>query len=634
MLVDGSIVVVENVVRHLTKKDPQKRSTEKIVVESAKEVGKPITFAILIVVAVFLPILSLEGTEGKMFSPMAYTICFALLGSILAALSLAPALSFLFLKNEVEKETAFFKFLKPYYLKSLKGTLKKPIMTVMVAVIATAFSFIAIWNMGTEFIPTLEEGSIMIGATMAPSISLDEAVKTIQSIEKKLIKIKDVHEVISRIGRPEAGSHPHPVNYAEIHIELKPPSEWSEYSSKDQIQERVRDELKTVTGLTTNFTQPIQNAFDELLSGTKAQIAINVYGENLNTLKTKAEEILHATQGVKGFTDVAAEQSFGQPQIKIVANRDACARYGIEISEILELVETAIGGRVIDQLYLNTRRYDIYLRYKQIDRSDVNSLKQLIVHSDNGKIVSLEQVADIQMVEGPIQINRQNSQRRWVVHGNIKGRALSEVVEDIRQAISLKVKLPTGYFVEFGGQFENQQRAMGKLKIIIPVVIGVIFLLLWLTFNSLRHASIVILNVPMALIGGVTGLIITGQYLSVPASVGFIALFGIAMQDAVVLITDFNDYRKMGFDLHSAIVDGAMIRFRAVLMTTLTTLLGLLPLLLSTSAGSEIQRPLAATVVFGLASSTLLTLYVIPSVYKLVEEKFLVSDSKNSSENS
>ena len=619
MLVDGSIVVVENIVRHMTLDKNSHKSKMQIMHEATVEVGRPITFAILIVVAVFLPILSLQGVEGKMFSPMAYTIGLALLGSILAALIMAPVLSMLLLKIKNQHDTIVFSLLKNPYLNSLKFALTHAKKVIGLAVLAVVISIIALSQIGTEFIPALEEGSIMIGVTMAPSISLDSAMKTVQIIEKKLVKTDGVKEIISRIGRPEAGSHPHPVNYAEVHIELTDPNTWKTHKSKAEIVATLRQKLTEVTGITYNFTQPIQNAFDELLSGTRAQIAIQLYGEDLNILKSKAEEILHATENIKGFSDPAVEQSFGQPQVKVIADREACARYGVAVEEILELVETAIGGSVVDYLYLNTRRYGINLRYDEESRKNPEAIEQLLVHTADGSTVSLDQVAQIKLIEGPVQINRQNNQRRWIVQGNVSGRALGDVIFDIKKAIKEKVKLPPGYLVEYGGQFENQQRAMSRLAIIIPIVVAIIFFLLWFTFHSPKHAAIVMVNIPMALIGGVLGLLITGQYLSVPASVGFIALLGIAMQDAVVMVTDFNDLRKQGKSVKNAVIEGGMLRFRPVLMTTMTTLLGLLPLLVSAGIGAEVQRPLAATVVFGLASSTLLTLYVIPSIYLIIE---------------
>jgi cobalt-zinc-cadmium resistance protein CzcA len=370
-----------------------------------------------------------------------------------------------------------------------------------------------------------------------------------------------------------------------------------------------------------NFTQPIQNAFDELLSGIKAQLAIKVYGEDLTVLRRKAEEIRAAIEGVPGLVDLSVEQSFGQPQVQIVPDRQACSRYGVTVAEIMEVVELAVGGEVVDHIYLNTRRFGIHLRFQEAFRADPEAIRNILVHASNGTRIPLAQVADVRRVTGPIQINRDKNQRRWIVQGNVRGRDLGGVVADIRGRISEAVDLPPGYSIEYGGQFENQQRAMKRLSIIVPTVLGLVLVMLWMSFRVVRHALIIVVNVPLALIGGILGLLVTGEYLSVPASVGFIALFGIAVQNGMVLVTHFNDLRRGGSSVRAAVTSGAELRLRPVLMTALTTVLGLLPLLLSRGIGADVQRPLAAVVVFGLLTSTALTLFVIPAAYVWVEER-------------
>jgi len=490
---------------------------------------------------------------------------------------------------------------------------KKVLVGVLIAFVC---SILLMPLLGTEFIPTLEEGSILIGVTMTPSISLEKGVEVIQVLEKKIIAFGEVEEVVSRVGRPEAGSHPHPVNYAEIHIELKERDNWPTYKSKRDLIEALNRTLSNYPGVQLNFTQPIQNAFDELLSGIKAQVAVKLFGEDLDILKSKAQEIRNSIDNIPGLVDLAVEQSFGQPQIQIIADRQACARYGINVSEILELVELAIGGEVIDNIYLNIRRFGIHVRYQQPYRSDPKVIEDLLVHAENGILVPLKQVAQIKEVIGPIQINREKNQRRWVVQGNVRGRDLGSVVADIKKSITNNIKLPPGYYVEYGGQFENQQRAMTRLTIIVPIVITLVFLILCLTFGSIGQALLIIINVPLALIGGILGLFLAREYLSVPAAVGFIALFGIAVQNGVVLVSCINLLRTEGIETKEAVIRGALQRLRPVLMTATTTVLGLLPLLLSSGIGSEVQRPLAAVVVFGLTSATLLTLFVIPAFYQ------------------
>ncbi len=621
MLGDGAIVMVENIHRHLTdgENDGKKRPT--VILDAAKEVSRPIVFSIGIIIAVFLPIFALEGVEGKMFSPMAFTIAFALLGSVLTAIVVAPVLSSYLLKPARNKDLLLVAKLKNLYRPMLAGALRRRRVVIALALAAFVASVAFLPYIGTEFIPTLEEGSILIGVAMAPSISLEKATQTILKLEQRIMKYPEVDEVVSRIGRPEAGSHPHPVNYAEIHIELKPLAEWNRYTNKQGLVAALSKELSSWPGVNLNFTQPIQNAFDELLSGIKAQLAIKLFGEDLNVLRDKANEIHGAIEGVRGLVDLSVEQSFGQPQVQIVADRAACSRFGIAVSQIQEMVELAIGGEVIDTLYLNTRRFGIHVRFTEDRRIDPESIRRLLVHTDDGSLIPLSQVANVVEVVGPIQVNREKNQRRWIVQGNVRGADMGSVVAQIQKRIKDQVELPPGYHIEYGGQFENQQRAMARLSIIIPIVIAAVFIMLWMSFGNVQHALIIIVNVPLALIGGVFGLFVTGEYLSVPASVGFIALFGIAVQNGVVLVSYINELRARGRSVHDSLIEGGLLRLRPVLMTATTTILGLLPLLMARGIGSEVQRPLAVVVVFGLTTSTLLTLFVIPAVYSFVRGK-------------
>jgi cobalt-zinc-cadmium resistance protein CzcA len=411
------------------------------------------------------------------------------------------------------------------------------------------------------------------------------------------------------------------VNYAEIHIELMPMSSWKSHSKKGELIEDLNHELSLYSGVQLNFTQPIQNAFDELLTGVRAQLAIKIFGEDLSILREKAEEIHNAIDIVPGLVDLSVEQSFGQPQIQVIADRAACSRYGVNANKILELVELAIGGKNIDYIYLNIRRFGIHIRYQEAFRSDPETIRHLLIQTQNGTLIPLEQVAEVKLVTGPIQINRENNHRRWVIQGNIRGRDMGSVVADIERIIDEKITLPPGYYIEYGGQFENQQRAMARLAIIVPLVIILVFFMLGLTFGSIHHALLIIINIPLALIGGIFGLFLAGEYLSVPAAVGFIALFGIAVQNGVVLLSYINELYLNGKSLQDSVIEGTLLRLRPVLMTALTTVLGLLPLLLSRGIGAEVQRPLAIVVIFGLLTSTLLTLFVIPALYGWFEGK-------------
>ncbi|MBN2008696.1 efflux RND transporter permease subunit [candidate division KSB1 bacterium] len=622
MLVDASIVVVENIYRHLQNNDGTKSIVE-IAREGTTEVGRPIFFAIGIIIIVFLPLITLQGVEGKMFSPMAYTIAFALLGSLLVALVIAPALATFFLKRgkAIGQDVGIMRPLNKFYQPALEWSLNHRRLVILLSAILLIISLLLMPFLGTEFMPTLEEGSVLLRVTMAPSTSLVQATASVRSLEKKLIAFPEVKEVISRIGRPEAGSHPHPVNFAEVHIELEPISRWKQTRNKEELIEKMEKVLSVYPGVQLSFAQPIQNVFEELLAGVKAELAVNVYGEDMDVLRKKAEEIREAIIDIPGVVDLSVEQSFGQPQVQIIVNRDMCARYGINVDEVQEIVEAAVGGEVIGQVYLGVRRFDVLVRMKDKFRNTVDAISQLYVHTSNGSLIPLADVAEIKTVIGPVQINRQDNQRKWMVQCNVRGRDMGSVVNDIQNMVDRNINLPPGYYIEFGGQFENQQRAMKRLANIVPMTILLIFIMLFSSFGSVRNAALIIINVPLALIGGVIALWISGQYLSVPASVGFIALFGVSVENGIVMVSYFNQLRKEGRNLHSALIEGARLRLRPVLMTALTTTLGLLPLLVSRGIGAEVQRPLATVVVGGLITATLLTLFVLPTLYAVMEKE-------------
>ncbi|MHA1485345.1 MAG: efflux RND transporter permease subunit, partial [Candidatus Thorarchaeota archaeon] len=616
MLGDASIVIVENIYRFLGDDKYKNRSKLEIIVAACTEVARPIIFSVSIIVIVFLPLFTLEGIEGKMFSPMAFTITFALLGSLVAAMIFSPVLASFLLKKGQRKEFFIVRGLKSVYEPFLRFVLRFKAVVLITTIVVFIGTLFLVPHLGTEFIPTLEEGAVQINVSMAPSISLVKATETIMRLERTVMGFDGVKQTVAKIGRPEAGSHPHPVNTSHIQIMLKPREEWQEYNSKEELVEALNERLSDYPGVQLVFSQPIQSMFDELLSGVKTQLAIKLYGEDLTTLRTKAEEIKEIIQPVKGLVDLSTEQSFGQPQVQIVADRGACARYGVDVSEILEVVEHAIGGEVISQIFSNTRRFGIHVRYDERYRNDPESIRNLLVHTSDGVLIPLSQVAEVKTLVGPIQINREKNQRRWIVSGNVRGRDMGSVVGDIKKLVRENIELPSGYYLEYGGQFENQERAMRRLSIIVPVTFLMIFLLLYISLGTLRSATLIFINVPLALIGGVLGLFLTGEYLSVPASVGFIALFGIAVQNGLVLVSYINQLRDEGLSIVDAIMQAGLLRLRPVLMTALTTILGLVPLLLSHGMGSEVQRPLAVVVVFGLLSSTFLTLVLIPVLYE------------------
>ncbi|MDD4097916.1 MAG: CusA/CzcA family heavy metal efflux RND transporter [Lentisphaeria bacterium] len=621
MLGDGAIVMVEAITRRLRKESAGVLDQRAAIAAAAHEVSRPIVMSTAIIISVFLPIFTLEGVEGKMFSPMAYAITYALLGALAAALVISPVLSCYALSPEAERDQFLVRWLKRLYEPLLRLAMRHRGLLLAAGLAGVLGCTLVVPRLGSEFIPTLDEGSILIGVTMAPAIALEAGKETIMRLEREIGRFPEVTRSVTRIGRPEAGSHPHPVNTAEIQLTLSPLSRWERFRRKEELVAALAERLGRYPGLQLNFTQPIQNAFDELLSGSKAQLAIKVHGEDFAELRRLAEAVRRAIAAVPGLVDLSVEQNSGQPQVQIVADRGACARHGVSVDDLLETVELAVGGEVIDHLYLNARRHAVHLRYQEAFRADPEALGEVMIPAGRGVLLPLKMLAQIRLADGPIQINRENNQRYWLVQGNIRGRDLGSVVADVRELLAREVPMPTGYMIEFGGQFENQQRAMRRLALIVPAVIMAVMILLWLAFGRVRHALIIIANVPLALCGGVVGLLWSGEYLSVPAAVGFIALFGIAMQNGIVLVSHYNDLLADGLSVKDTVVTGSLRRLCPVLMTALTTVLGLVPLLLARGVGSDVQRPLAIVVVFGLLTSTALTLFVIPAVFSLVEER-------------
>ena len=621
MLGDGSIVVVESIYRKLQSLDTSDNDKRiGAIIEAVNEVRKPILFSVAIIIMVFLPIFSLQGIEGKLFRPLAITIVFALIGSLIAALIISPVLSSMIIRKTRLVEPRFMSVLRKGYKALLLTLTKRSWMIVIPAILLLFISLMLVPRLGTEFVPTLEEGAIQVIITSAPSTSLETMTELIQRMERDVVQFDEVEHAITKIGRPEAGSHPHPVNFASMQITLKPQDQWT-HNSKEDLVNGLAQQLGEYPGIQLNFTQPIQNLFDELLSGVRTQLAIKIYGENIDTLRHYAELTGQAVAGISGLVDLGIEQSWGQPQYRITPNRETSKRYGITVNQIMEAIELAVGGEVVSQIYKETRRFGIHVRFQEQFRDDVNVLEGILVRRTNGSLIPLREVATVESVLGPVQINREKNQRRWTVNANIRGRDLGTVVSDIRERLSDEIRLPAGYTMEIGGQFENQERAMRRLSFVIPVVLILIFAFLLMALESVKEAALIYISIPLSLIGGILGLYFTGEYLSVPAAVGFIAVFGIAVQNGLVLISTFQRLEGEGLSRMEAALRGAEIRLRPVLMTALTTIFGLIPLMLATGIGSEIQRPLAVVVVFGLFSSTLLTLGILPVLYSLIKSK-------------
>ncbi|MEW7986198.1 MAG: CusA/CzcA family heavy metal efflux RND transporter [Candidatus Thiodiazotropha sp.] len=639
MMVDGSVVMMENILKHLSdpgpSRGPQAHETldtmEKDPYDSAKdnhgialriqeaacEVGRPVFFAVLIIIVVFAPLFTLEGVEGKLFQPMAVSIVLAMLTSLVVALVVMPALaSYAFRRGLKHRASPVLKPLERVYRGSLKMALKVRWVVVTIALSLFTAAVVLLPRLGTEFVPELEEGTLNIRITLAPSTSLETALNVSQRLEAILMRFPEITYASSRVGRAELGGDPEPVSNIEIYVGLKPVSEWTSAKQRFALQERFEEAMSVHPGLLFTFSQPIATRVDELLSGVKAQLAIKLFGPDLRVLAEKGKAIEALARRIEGTRDVEMEQIAGEARLTVRPRREMLARYGISVAQVMDLVANGIGGSEAGQVIQGNERYDIYVRLANPYRQDVQALKQLILQAPGGAWIKLGDVAEVAIESGPPQIRRDDVQRRVVIQANVADRDMGGLVAELRQRIGETVDLPSGYSVVFGGQFENQQRAQQRLMIVVPLSLGLIFLLLYFAFHSAGQALLIMLNVPLALIGGIIALYMSGQYLSVPGSIGFIALFGVAVLNGVVMVNAINQNLAGGMETHEAIFKGALSRLRPVLMTAFIAALGLIPMLLSSGVGSEVQRPLATVVVGGLVSSTLLTLFVLPALYR------------------
>ena len=622
MMVDGTIVMVENVDRMLRESSPNEPRIH-VVARACKEVVQPILFAIFIIIVVFLPLFTLQGVEGKTFQPLAYAVALAMFGSLIFAVLLAPVLSDIFMRrpkkqlSEGESNEIFLvRCLMKIYRPVVTFFVKRRSLAIILAVVLMIVGLAIFPRLGSEFTPTLQEGTIVMRLTMAPSISLTESTRITQIAERRLMKIPEVTGAVTRIGRGEVGAHTDPINSAEMYVLLKPKEEWRSAETQQELEEVIREGVGEIPGVLVNFTQPIQMTVDELLEGVRAELAIKLFGDDLDVLKQEADEIVAVISRVRGAADVQADQVSGTPQLLIKVDRHAIARYGINISDVQQVIRAAVGGETAGQIFEGIRRFDVLVRFAEDFRNTPEAIEEILISAPNGTKVPLAQLATVEEIVGPRQITRENNSRFITIQCNVIGRDIGSFVEEGQKAISENVQLPPGYLVTWGGQFRLQQEANKRLAVVIPITLLIIFLLLFSSFNSLKNTFLILLNIPLALVGGVVGLWLTGQNLSVPSSVGFIALFGIALENGMVLVTYLNQLLKDGVKMDEASIHGALLRLRPVLMTAITTALGLIPLLLSSGTGSEVQRPLATVVIGGLVTSTILTLLVIPAIYK------------------
>jgi len=632
MMVDGAVVMMENIFKHLSQPDRRHEgmhdSENPFDVEkdtdvslriqiAAREVAKPVFFAVTIIMVVFAPLFSLEGVEGKLFQPMAISIMIAMVASLAVSLIVVPALaSYLFQRGFKARTSPIVSLLENIYRISLTKAMNAKKVVLMGAGVLLVGTLFLVPNLGTEFVPELEEGTINLRVTMAPSTSLATALSVSPKLEKILLEFPEVIYATSRIGRAEIGGDPEPVSNIEIYIGLKPTAEWTSAKTRHELQGLMEIKLEQFPGLLLNFSQPIATRVDELLSGVKAQLAIKLFGADLDILAQQGQAIVNAIQGVDGARDVAMEPIAGESQLVVRPNRRQLSRYGLSIGDVMRLVRNGIGGQEVGQVINGNERYDIYLRIGKEFRDQQQTIADLRLQAPTGAWVRLGDVADIAIESGPPQVRRDDVQRRVVIQANVQGRDMGSVVKDIREAIASKVDLPPGYSVDIGGQFENQQRAQQRLTIVVPLSIGIIALLLYFAFSSVGQAMLILVNLPLAMIGGIVALYISGQYLSVPSSIGFITLFGVAVLNGVVMVEAINLRIQTGTEsIAKAVYEGAVSRLRPVLMTAITSALGLIPIIMSSGVGSEIQRPLATVIVGGLVTATFLTLFVLPVLY-------------------
>ena len=625
VIVDGAVVMIENCMRqaanHL-KSNPGKKVPLHVFESSAQEVGKPILFAGLIVVIVFIPILSLQGMEGKMFRPMAFTFMTALSSALILSVTVMPVLASLFLARWIQqKDTLVVRGLKRLYEPCLRFSMKHPLGMFLTAIGIFAISVLLARQFGREFVPKLDEGDIAIQATRLPSVSLETSVELTKAMERCLLKFPQVITVVSKTGRPEIANDPMGVYQTDVIVRLKPKEQWPEPISKEDLVVQMRKALaREVPANSFSFTQPIELRVQELVAGVRSDIGLSLYGDDLGVLKAKGDEIVQALLRVEGSADVAAQQIAGLSYCGVSVRRDALARYGINAREVLDAV-ACVGGKVVGQVFEGQRRFPMQVRLAPEWRTDVEKLSQLKVEDASGRQIPISQLADIKINDGPVEISRDSIRRRLLISCNVQGRDLGGFVAEAQRVVDQSVELPPNYMLHWGGQFANLREATARLAIAVPVALLLIFSLLYVTFNSVSLALLIYLNVPIAATGGILALWARGMPFSISAGVGFIALFGIAVMNGVVLIEHIRHLRHQNLSPFDAVVQGALDRLRPVFMTAACGALGFIPMAISSSSGAEVQRPLATVVIGGLITSTVLTLLVLPSIYRWFEPK-------------
>lgn len=617
LMVDASVVVVENVYARLGRPDGGSRM--RVILDAVDEVAVPVVFGISIIIVVFLPLMTLEGMEGKLFSPLAYTIAIALAISLLVSLTLSPVLCRYFLRGGREHDTILLRLFRWPYTRVLGWATRNPGKTAT-ASLAAFFASVALFPLlGTTFIPELKEGTISPNMDRVPNIGLDESIRMEMEAVRQIRQIPGVKYVVARLGRGESPVDPAGYNEADTMIQLLPEDERPGIT-QEMVEEQVRAIVTRFPGVNVVMAQPISDRVDEMVTGVRADVAVKIFGDDLNELLKSAREVARIADRVRGTSDIKIDRVGGQINLDMTVDRKAIARHGLNIQDVNDVVEAAVGGKPATEIYEGERRFEAVVRYPEQYRNSLESIRSIVLKAPDGALLPLGDLGSLRVREGLSQIKRESAKRRVVVALNIRDRDLGGYVQELERTVRDNVELPAGYYIEYGGQFDNLRRAERHLMIIVPITVAAIFFLLFLLFQSIRGAMLIILVLPFASIGGIVALFASGEYLSVPASVGFIALWGIAVLNGVVLVSCIRKLRSGGMEMSEAVNTGASMRFRPVLMTATIAALGLVPFLFATGPGSEVQRPLAIVVIGGLVSSTLLTLVVLPAIYRFFDD--------------
>ncbi len=616
MLVDAAVVMVENIVTHLAHRSQGRLPRLHIIYRAAREVALPMTSGILIIAIVFLPLLTLEGLEGKLFIPVALTIVFALIGSLLLSLTVIPVLASFLLRKVSHREPLLVRLLQRIYEPALAWCLRHAKLVAVVALLSLGGAGFLYTQVGKTFMPTMDEGDLIVQLEKLPSINLEQSLEIDMAFQRELLKrVPEVTSVIARTGSDELGLDPMGLNETDSFLVLRPQEEWT-VPDKEGLKEKIRGVLSDFPGVNYAFTQPIEMRVSEMLTGVRGDLAIKIFGEDTEALNRTAEAIVRVVQGISGATDVYTPRNEGAQYFRLVVDRLAAGRLGLDVDALEDTLRAQVEGLRLSTIYQGTRRVPLVVKGPADLRDSPATFAGLHLALPDGRQVALSSLVKMERVEGPVSVQREKGNRMAVVIANVSGRDLVGFVEEAKQQVMDQVKLPAGFYLEWGGEFENQERAARRLGIVVPIALGLIFLILFSTFHSARQAILVLSNIPFAMIGGIAGLWVTGEYLSVPASVGFIALLGIAVLNGVVMVTYFNQLHATGKSLMDTVMEGAMRRLRPVLMTASIAAFGLVPLLFASGPGSEIQRPLAIVVIGGLISSTLLTLILLPILYR------------------